>query len=143
MAGMSEAPPPATAATVDPVQAGPGSAGQPRLAGGIRPAGSLADREGKLSGSDLEALALSSFFTAQADLELAVKERAFAAYEAEGNVLPCGIPRARHRPGLRLRGQGLDRLRVEAPRREAHRARGGARTPTAIWALLGSEAARR
>ncbi|MGH2466289.1 MAG: adenylate/guanylate cyclase domain-containing protein [Candidatus Limnocylindrales bacterium] len=46
---------------------------------------SQADREGRTSGADLEALALAAFFTAQADLELEVKERAFAAYEAEGD----------------------------------------------------------
>lgn len=48
---------------------------------------SAADREGKLSGLDLEALALSAFFTAQADLELQIKERAFAAHDAEGTPL--------------------------------------------------------
>jgi class 3 adenylate cyclase len=46
---------------------------------------STADRDSQLSGVDLEALALSSFFAAHADLELATKERAFKAYEAEGN----------------------------------------------------------
>ncbi len=48
---------------------------------------SLADRDGTLSGPDLEALALSAFFTAQADVELGVKERAFKAYEAAGDGL--------------------------------------------------------
>ncbi|TAM57092.1 MAG: adenylate/guanylate cyclase domain-containing protein [Chloroflexota bacterium] len=46
---------------------------------------SQADREGRLSGADLEALALAAFFTAQADLELEIKERAFVAYEAGGD----------------------------------------------------------
>jgi class 3 adenylate cyclase len=48
---------------------------------------SLADRDGDLSGADLEALALASFFGAHADGELSAKERAFKAYEAEGNEL--------------------------------------------------------
>ena len=46
---------------------------------------SQADRERSLSGADLEALALASFFGAHADGELAVKERAFKAHESEGN----------------------------------------------------------
>jgi class 3 adenylate cyclase len=46
-----------------------------------------ADRESQLSGSDLEALALSAFFAARADVELGAKERAFRAYAAEGNEL--------------------------------------------------------
>jgi class 3 adenylate cyclase len=48
---------------------------------------SQADREGQLSGADLEALALAAFFAAHADVELEVKERAFRAHEAEGNRL--------------------------------------------------------
>ncbi|OGO51853.1 MAG: hypothetical protein A2Z32_09470 [Chloroflexi bacterium RBG_16_69_14] len=48
---------------------------------------SQADREGRLSGGDLEALSLAAFFAAHPDLELEVKERAFKAYEAEGNEL--------------------------------------------------------
>ena len=49
---------------------------------------SQADRDGGLSaGADLEALALASFFGAHADGELTAKERAFKAYEAEGNEL--------------------------------------------------------
>ena len=42
---------------------------------------------GLLEAADLEALASAAFFTAQADLELEIKERAFAVYEAEGNTL--------------------------------------------------------
>jgi hypothetical protein len=38
-----------------------------------------ADREGQLSGADLEGLALAAFFAARADIELEVKERAFKA----------------------------------------------------------------
>ena len=48
---------------------------------------SLADREGQLSGADLESLSLAAFFAARADVELDVKERAFKAYQAEGNDL--------------------------------------------------------
>ncbi|MEA2548099.1 MAG: hypothetical protein QOE42_697, partial [Chloroflexota bacterium] len=47
---------------------------------------SLADREGQLSGADLEALALSAFFAAHADVELEVRERAFKAHEAAGDT---------------------------------------------------------
>ena len=46
---------------------------------------SQADRDGKLSGSDLEALASAAFFVARAGDELALKERAFKAYETEGD----------------------------------------------------------
>ena len=46
---------------------------------------SEADRAGQLSGADLEALGLTAFFVARADLELDVKERAFKAHLAEGN----------------------------------------------------------
>ena len=48
---------------------------------------SQADRDGQLSGADLEGLALAAFFGAHAEGELAAKERAFKAYEAEGNEL--------------------------------------------------------
>jgi class 3 adenylate cyclase len=48
---------------------------------------SEADRQGQLTGADLEAFALAAFFAARADVELAVKERAFKAHEAEGNEL--------------------------------------------------------
>lgn len=48
---------------------------------------SQADREDGLSGADLETLALAAFFAARADVQLDVTERAFKAYEAEGNDL--------------------------------------------------------
>ncbi|HET9458213.1 MAG TPA: adenylate/guanylate cyclase domain-containing protein [Candidatus Limnocylindrales bacterium] len=48
---------------------------------------SEADRAGGLSGADLEALAMSAFFIARADLEIETKERAFKAYQAEGDLL--------------------------------------------------------
>jgi class 3 adenylate cyclase len=46
---------------------------------------SQADREAELPGADLEALSSAAFFSARADVELEVKERAFKAYQAEGN----------------------------------------------------------
>ena len=46
-----------------------------------------AERESPLSGADLEGLALAAFFAAQGGLELDVKERAFKAYESEGDEL--------------------------------------------------------
>ena len=48
---------------------------------------SEADRAGMLAAEDLEGLALTAFFTGQADLELDLKERAFKAHETEGNTL--------------------------------------------------------
>jgi class 3 adenylate cyclase len=46
-----------------------------------------ADRAGVLSADDLEGLALAAFFSARADLELDLKERAYKAHVAEGNTL--------------------------------------------------------
>ncbi|HYU50628.1 MAG TPA: adenylate/guanylate cyclase domain-containing protein [Candidatus Limnocylindria bacterium] len=46
-----------------------------------------ADREGSLSGADLESLSEAAFFAAHADRESEVRERAFKAYLAEGNPL--------------------------------------------------------
>ena len=85
MAGMTEVTPPVAAMTVDPVQAGRAALASHDWQTAFDQL-SLADQGGKLTGSDLEALATSAFFTAQADLEVAVKERAFAAYEADGDV---------------------------------------------------------
>jgi class 3 adenylate cyclase len=48
---------------------------------------SQADREGPLSGADLEALATAAFFTAHPDLEHDAKERAFKTHSAEGRTL--------------------------------------------------------
>jgi tetratricopeptide (TPR) repeat protein len=48
---------------------------------------SQADRDGHLSGVDLEAFALTAFFTGQADLEVEIRQRAFAVYEAAGDTL--------------------------------------------------------
>ena len=47
---------------------------------------SQADRDGQLSGADLESLASAAFFAARADVEVEVRERAFKAYEAEGDT---------------------------------------------------------
>jgi class 3 adenylate cyclase len=44
-----------------------------------------ADQQGSLNGADLEALSTAAFFTAHADLILEAKERAFAAYQTEGD----------------------------------------------------------
>ena len=46
-----------------------------------------ADREGSLTGVDLESLAEAAFFAAHADRESEVRERAFKAYLAEDNQL--------------------------------------------------------
>ena len=48
---------------------------------------SQADREGDLSGADLEIFAEASFFAAHADRGIEAKERAFTAYLAAGNRL--------------------------------------------------------
>ncbi|HUP54290.1 MAG TPA: hypothetical protein VM408_02190, partial [Methylomirabilota bacterium] len=48
---------------------------------------SEAERAAPLSGADLEGLALAAFFAARGDEEIAIKERAFKAYEAEGDEL--------------------------------------------------------
>ena len=83
---MSEVTSPTSAAPADPLQAG-----RDALARHAWPEAfellSQADREGTLSGADLEALALASFFAARADLELDVKERAYKAHQAEGSDL--------------------------------------------------------
>jgi class 3 adenylate cyclase len=44
-----------------------------------------ADREGRLGASDLQALAQAAWFTAQPDLALEARERAFKAYLGDGN----------------------------------------------------------
>ncbi len=85
MTGMSEVTSPASAAG-DPVQAGRDALVRHAWQEAFEQL-SQADREGALSGDDLEALALSAFFAAHPDTELEVKERAFKAHEAEGNGL--------------------------------------------------------
>jgi class 3 adenylate cyclase len=85
MTAMSEATPTPTAGA-DPLEAG-----RDALARHAWPEAfeqlSLADRDGRLSGNDLESLALAAFFAARADVELEAKERAFKVYESEGNEL--------------------------------------------------------
>lgn len=46
-----------------------------------------ADRTGKLTGAELEALATAAFFAGQADAAIEIRERAFGVYQAEGNDL--------------------------------------------------------
>ncbi len=48
-----------------------------------------ADRDTPLAGEDLEGLAEAAFFVAQGDIELETKERAFKAYEADGEHRPA------------------------------------------------------
>jgi class 3 adenylate cyclase len=81
MPAMSEAIP----QTVDPLEAGRDALGRHAWQEAFDQL-SQADREGPLSGADLEALALAAFFSARADDEMALKERAFKAYESEGDT---------------------------------------------------------
>ncbi len=86
MAAMSEATPQKSPAGADPLDSG-----RIAFARHVWPEAfeqlSLADHSGSLSGNDLESLALAAFFAAQADVGLDVKERAFKAYQAEGNEI--------------------------------------------------------
>ena len=86
MPGMSDVMPSTSAAAADPV-----SLGREALVRHAWPEAfeqlSQGDRDGLLSGADLEALALAAFFTAQADIGLGLKERAFKVHEAEGHEL--------------------------------------------------------
>lgn len=83
---MSEVAPPAAAAAGEPVQLGRDALARHAWLEAFERL-SQAEREGNLSGADLEGLARAAFFAAQADAQLGVKERAFKAYEAEGNKL--------------------------------------------------------
>ena len=87
MPGMTDVKPPTFAPHTDPLRAGRASLARHAWLEAFEQL-SQADRDGGLSaGDDLEALALASFFGAHADGELTAKERAFKAYEAEGNEL--------------------------------------------------------
>jgi len=86
MPRMTEVSPPTAPGSTDPVQAGRDALSRHAWQEAFDQL-SRADQEGQLSGADLEALALAAFFGAHAEGELAVKERAFKAYEAEGNDL--------------------------------------------------------
>jgi len=140
MGGMTEAPPPAPAATVDSVMAGREAMASHDWRAAFDQL-SLADRDGKLSGSDLEALALSSFFTAQADFATAVNERAFAAYETEGNVVRAAYLALAI---ARTYAQGGKIAIASAWKRRAEKLIGfeGNTYAHGYLALLGSEAAR-
>ena len=80
---------------------GPGAPGGAALARGLEALGqhawtpafealSQADREGALGASGLEALAEAAWFTGQGDLAIDVKERAFGAWQAEGEPIRAG-----------------------------------------------------
>jgi class 3 adenylate cyclase len=86
MPAMSESTPPTSALTADPVVVGRDALARHAWQEAFEHL-SQADRDGQLSGADLEGLALAAFFGAHAEGELAAKERAFKAYEAEGNEL--------------------------------------------------------
>jgi class 3 adenylate cyclase len=86
MAGMSEVVSPTSATPADPLHLGRDALVRHAWPEAFEQL-SQADRGGQLLGADLEGLALASFFAAHADVELGVKERAFKAYETEGNEL--------------------------------------------------------
>jgi class 3 adenylate cyclase len=83
---MSEVTSPTSAAPADPLQDGRDALARHDWRDAFELL-SRADSEGSLTGADLEALALAAFFAARADIEVDVKERAFKAYQAEGNDL--------------------------------------------------------
>ena len=87
MPGMTDVKPPTFTPHADPLRAGRDALARHAWLEAFEQL-SQADRDGGLSaGADLEALALASFFGAHADGELTAKERAFKAYEADGNEL--------------------------------------------------------
>jgi class 3 adenylate cyclase len=86
MAAMSDARPPTPTAPPDPLQAGRDALTRHAWPEAFERL-TEADRAGGLAAADLESLVLAAFFAARADIELEVKERAFRAYEAEGNDL--------------------------------------------------------
>jgi class 3 adenylate cyclase len=86
MPAMSEVVPQIAAATVAPVDAGRAALARHAWQEAYDQL-SQADREGELPGADLEALSMAAFFAARGDAELEIKERAFRAYESEGNEL--------------------------------------------------------
>ncbi len=86
MPRMSEVSPPTAPAPPNPLQAGLDALARHDWSSAFEQL-SQAERDNPLSGADLEGLALAAFFAAHADIELDAKERAFKAYEAEGNEL--------------------------------------------------------
>ena len=107
---------------VDPVQAGREALGRHAWQEAFDQL-SQADRDGELSGSDLEALASAAFFVARAGDELALKERAFKAYETAGDQRARRLSRDRSGSDVRLRGQAVDRLGLGPSRRADRRRR--------------------
>ena len=85
MPGMTEVSPP-TSATADPLRSGRDALVRHAWLEAFEQL-SLADRDGAMSGADLEGLALAAFFAAHGDAEIEIKERAFKVYEAEGDEL--------------------------------------------------------
>jgi class 3 adenylate cyclase len=72
--------------TVDPLEAGRNALGRHAWQEAFEQL-SQADGDGRLSGADLESLALAAFFIAKGDEELGLKERAYRAYETEGDTV--------------------------------------------------------
>ncbi len=83
---MDEQAPPSDQAVIDPLAAGREALARHEWAGAFDLL-SAADREGTLSGADLESLAVASFFAGRAQLQIELKERAFKAHLAEENRL--------------------------------------------------------
>ena len=81
---MSETTPPPSVAP-DPVQAGRDALAQHSWTEAYDQF-VLADSQSTLGGQDLEALAQASFFAAHPETEIVAKERAYKAYEAEGDA---------------------------------------------------------
>jgi class 3 adenylate cyclase/ATP/maltotriose-dependent transcriptional regulator MalT len=66
---------------------------------------SAADQAMPLSGSDLEGLAVAAFFAAKADQRIAITERAFKAYQAEGDVIRSAFVALNLADNLMLKGK--------------------------------------
>ena len=94
MGSMSEVASPASAAAEGPLEAGRAALARHAWPEAFEQL-SQADREGQLSGTDLEALAGAAFFAAHGDSELATRERAFKAYEAERNPVRAALLRSK------------------------------------------------
>jgi class 3 adenylate cyclase len=78
--------PPAEGAAVDPLSAGKAALGRHAWQEAFDLLTS-ADRDGRLSGSDLETLAEASFFAGRAGLAIDIKERAFKAHLEAGDEI--------------------------------------------------------
>lgn len=139
MAAMSEVGLPAPAAPPDPAQISRDALARHAWQEAFEQL-SQADRDGQLSGVDLAALALAAFFGAHADGEVAIKERAFKAYEAEGNGLRAAYLALDVARRYGVRGKVFDRLGVEGPGRADPRS-GRRHLRSRLPPLLGSEQA--